>query len=582
MNRKSGPNVTMIIIILVVVIGGVVAYLYSQPETVAVETTATPAAPPVALADLAADLRTDYPQLAELLNNPELESVYKDFYITYFNLGEEAALAMARQRGLLNENDDVVMTLVLDSPEAAAPLISQLEAEGVVVAGNYQELVDIVIPTSLILEQVEAGNTELIVERLSGLDHVIALRLPQLLTVQAGDAVGQGVEVTHADQWHAQGITGQGVKVGILDLGFARYESFLGTELPQQVVVQTFGNPTQFGVQVHGTAVAEIVHAMAPDAELYLAYFDGSPVTMAQAVDWLLSQGVDIISNSTSISGTTPMDGSGFVAELADKAKAAGVLWVSAAGNRADEHYRGVFRDSDGDTLHEFAPGVSGLPFSMKAGVGTNLILSWNDWAAFNQDYDLILYDKSGNLLAKSENFQGGQPGQGPFEVIFYRFPASDTYLLAVQNRGGQTRGDALLDLFVYNSTLPPEYQVGEGSLGTPADARGAFTVGAVNWANDVLEPYSSQGPTRDGRIKPDMVAPSAVKSAAYAPSIFDGTSAATPHISGAAALILQADPAYTPDEVINLLTNQAIKLGDGSLSNQFGAGRLNLGAGPP
>jgi subtilisin family serine protease len=122
---------------------------------------------------------------------------------------------------------------------------------------------------------------------------------------------------------------------------------------------------------------------------------------------------------------------------------------------------------------------------------------------------------------------------------------------------------------------------VAEASLGTPADARGAFTVGAVHWSDDSLEPYSSQGPTSDGRIKPDLVGPSAVKNASYAPSIFDGTSAATPHVAGAAALILQAFPDFTPTDLVNLLQSRAIKLGQPELNNQFGAGRLNLGHSP-
>jgi subtilisin family serine protease len=151
---------------------------------------------------------------------------------------------------------------------------------------------------------------------------------------------------------------------------------------------------------------------------------------------------------------------------------------------------------------------------------------------------------------------------------------------LAIQNRESKARGDATLDLFVYNGQLPPEYQVA-ASLGTSADAIGAFTVGAVKWSNDMLEPYSSQGPTNDGRVKPDLVAPSAVKSASYAP-FFDGTpGAAISHVAGAAALTLQAFPAYTPDQIANPLENWAIKLSETLPNNQFGAGRLNLGHSP-
>lgn len=537
--------------------------------------------PPPSLAEIAAEVRADYPELADLLENPELGSVYKDFYLAYQQGGQETALALARQRGILNESDEVVMTLVLDTDDSAA-LVAELEAEGVRVQANYRNKINIAVPVSLIQEQVQAEEPDLIIERISNLDHVIRIELPQKATIKQGVIFGQGVNVTLASEWHARGFTGKGIKIGVLDLGFGGYKDLLGRELPENVTVEVFGDDYAFNSEVHGTACAEIIHEMAPDAELYLAYYDGSDVAMGLAVEWLINQGVDIISNSTGSNGLTPMNGTGFAAELVNAAHDAGVFWVNAAGNEADVHYRGKFTDSNNDTIHEFSPDSEVLPFiPFGPGVQTQIILSWNDWDAVNQDYDLGLFDKEGNLLGKSEEPQEGKAGQLPIEGFIYEFEDNEVYLLVIQNFEGRARGDATFDLFINGGLMHPDFTVADHSLSSPSDAQGSFAVGAVHWSDDALEPYSSNGPTADGRTKPDMSAPSVVDSASYAPEAFDGTSAAAPHVSGAAALVLQAFPEFGPDEIAAFLQERAIDLGPSGPDNAFGVGRLNLGEPP-
>ncbi len=569
---------------------GIVGYAISQGASLPGVETATPTpgvafdlpnlkiTPPPSLDTLAAAVRKEYPELADLLENPELGTVYKDFYLAYQQGGPEAAKALARQRGILNDKEQIIITLILDTEDSAA-LQKELEAEGVIIVASYGNQVNIAIPMALIEEQIKAENPDLILTRISNLDHVIRLELPTRANPkQQGGTQGQGVNVTQADKWHEQGITGQGVKVGVLDLGFGGYEQLLGTELPENVVIKAFGDPYNLDEEVHGTACAEIVHEMAPDAELYLAYYDGSDAAMGEAVEWLMSQGVDIITNSTGSNGTTPMDGSGFAAELVDKARNAGIFWVNAAGNEADVHWRGPFNDSDGNNIHEFSPDNELLPFMAPAGYPVQIVLSWDDWQNIDQDYDLILTTRDGDILATSEETQDGQRGREPIEGFDYEFDEEGVYALAIQNYEGNARGDATFDIFINGGLIHPDFAMPERSLSSPSDARGAFAVGAVNWADDVLEPYSSQGPTADGRLKPDLAAPSVVDSASYAPEAFNGTSAATPHVAGALALILQLFPDFTPDDLTQFLDDRAKDLGDPGPDNQFGAGRLNLG----
>jgi len=110
-------------------------------------------------------------------------------------------------------------------------------------------------------------------------------------------------------------------------------------------------------------------------------------------------------------------------------------------------------------------------------------------------------------------------------------------------------------------------------TISTPGAAEKAITVGASD-KEDELAYFSSKGPTLDLRVKPDVVAPGVDIIAPRANNTTmgypynnyyteaSGTSMATPHVAGAAALILQAHPDWTPEEVKNALISTADDLG--------------------
>ncbi|SFD11042.1 S8 family serine peptidase [Bacillus sp. UNCCL81] len=125
-----------------------------------------------------------------------------------------------------------------------------------------------------------------------------------------------------------------------------------------------------------------------------------------------------------------------------------------------------------------------------------------------------------------------------------------------------------------------------EGSIGSPGAADAALTIGAVDKA-DKIAPYSSRGPRLgDGGLKPDLSAPgtdivaarsglSRLGSGSYLS--MSGTSMATPHVAGAAAILLQKHPEWNGTQLKEALMNTSKRLDYSPY--YIGTGRLDIPA---
>ncbi|MBN1261055.1 MAG: hypothetical protein JXB35_10280 [Anaerolineae bacterium] len=137
--------------------------------------TATPTPPPPTPTLTLEQLAALYPELAAVLNDPELSAVYKDLLVAYEQGGEPALIAAAQQRGLLTPEGDLYMRLVLDTEDPTS-VVSQLEAAGVKVIRTSGNQVDIGVPLALL--QAQGGQPGAFLTQLTQLQNVIGVQPP--------------------------------------------------------------------------------------------------------------------------------------------------------------------------------------------------------------------------------------------------------------------------------------------------------------------------------------------------------------------------------------------------------------------
>jgi hypothetical protein len=415
---------------------------------------------------------------------------------------------------------------------------------------------------------------------LNALPSNVVARLPY--PHQAVAVTGQGVAITGAADMQAVGNNAAGIKVGVIDLGFGSLSAAQASgDLPPTGSNLTITDYTGTGTggTSHGTNVAEIVHDMAPGASLYLAKI-ANEVQLGQALDDMAAAGVKVINHSVAWYAAAFYDGTGPICDIANSADTKGVQWVNAMGNSRLQHYLGTFTDSNADLRHEFSTGQDYNTISLTSGSAVSLILNWNAYPTTTIDYDLYLYDgnpdSGGVVVASSLNRQSGKGPSYfpyPYEAIDYTPTSTGTYYIVVK-KANASQANRALTLFSTGPNLVTRTTA--SSLLQPADCAKVIGVGAVD-LSDNAESFSSEGPTTDGRAKPEIAAPDRVQTSLS--SSFAGTSAASPHATGAAALLLANNPSMTPAQLRAALPLAVKDVNAAGFDYRTGSGRISLDA---
>jgi subtilisin family serine protease len=483
----------------------------------------------------------------------------------------DAARTEAMTRGLRVSADDRVTLLLEPVRGKSASEISRrpLETLGARVESTSRSWVRVSVPISRLPSLVNHPDVAAVVE-------------PAIPHIDVADGLGlrvsEAVAITGADEWQQSGWRGAGVRVAIIDLGFAGFTAArTAGELPSNTIGVDFTNTGLQTGTSHGTGVAEHVADMAPAAQLYLLKV-GDQLDLQNAVDYLRANSIRIANHSVGWVNASYYDGTGFFSNLIDHSRNVdGVFWVISAGNSAKRHWRGTWTDNDGDGWLEFVNGDEGLGIT-SASARPCIYLNWNQYGNSVTNLDLVVRRSNGTQVAASTAAQGGT--RRPAESLCFNYVSADApYTIAVKRVSGTTTG---LDMTIHSFHNDLEHKVAASAFMDPAAAHGAFTVGAVNqsaWnqSNPATEPFSSRGPTNDGRIKPDLTGPDGTTSLTYGTRGAYGTSFSSPTVAGAAALILSRDVTLTADELEDALRFSARDVGTQGNDSTYGSGLLEL-----
>jgi hypothetical protein len=503
----------------------------------------------------------------------KLSSELNTLYQKYIN--REPFAAFADQTGLRLENNMVEVTILLEKNfQIDQAYLDQLKLFGIQIKASAPHSLFVQIPLSLLTA---------IIDRFPG---IVQIRRP--LRPKEHAVTSEGVVLMNADTWHSAGHEGAGVKVAVIDGGFSQLtEAQAAGDIPSSYTSYDFtGDGLQTGSS-HGTAVSEAIYDVAPQAELYL-YKIGTFTDFENAKDACIANGVHIVNHSMGwFNAGGYYNGYGYVCDIASDAIAHHILWVNSAGNSAEAHYRADF-NGDTNNYHLFGSGninpIGPEPayvYLHNKGDVVNVTLNWDNYPTTDQDYDMHLYRLVGqtwNHVVSSIDRQNGSIP--PEEHIYHVNNFKDAkYGLVVEKYSATGNADFTL----FSLELGLSYHTASSSITDPASVTDVITVGAIdriNYDSGPQEAFSSQGPTTDGRIKPDIMAPDNCISFAY--GYWIGTSLSSPHTAGICAVIKSSSPGYSNTQIKNYLyTDAAIDLGDAGKDNIYGWGKIGLSDSP-
>jgi PKD repeat protein len=515
-----------------------------------------------------------------------------------------------------------------------AALLDDLNRLGLLNGALYKNLVSGLLPVAAINQAVALASLRSISAAIAPVNNAGSV-------TSQGDSALRALAGRNTYSVDGTGVTVGVLSDSYDSLGGAAADVVSG-DLPAGVQV-IGGESTYCGTVVfcidEGRAMAQIVYDMAPGVDILFHTGLATKADYASAILSLAAAGADVIVDDL-LYLNEPMFQDGIVAQAVDTVTAGGVAYYSAAGNAGDASYEAAFEDSGeifciefflpiGDCdpiyervgiMHDFNPGPGvDLYQSVTVPIGSTLTvaLQWDQpfgGAGARNDHDIVLLDQTGGIYFEISANDNVVTGEG-WEVLqfqnheFVGYGTAFNLIITYDDVDSLEPPASLVKMVVFgsNSTLN-EFQTNSATLFGHANAEGAAAVGAAFFADTpafgidppVLEPYSSRGGTpilfaSNGsplgspviRSKPEMTAVDGVNTTFFFNDThgndgiddFFGTSAAAPHAAGIAALLLQAQPGSTPQQLNAALQGSAIDMNLAGFDHDSGYGLIQANA---
>lgn len=450
-------------------------------------------------------------------------------------------------------------------------------------------------------------------------------------TLNIGSVTSQGDKAQFSDKVKKMGVNGFTTKVGVLSDSYNNLggegSGVASGDLPGVGNPNGFETPVEIlldlssGGSDEGRAMAEIVHDVAPGAEIaFHTAFLGQPA-FAQGIINLANNGCDVIVDDIGYF-TAPFFQDGIVAQAADIVSNAGIPYYSSAGNSADQSYESEFRDGGtyelrdffsgavlGEyVLHDFDPGA-GVDVFQTVTIPTGsrsfiLSLQWDDpfasvcagcpGADTDLDVFLALVDNDLNSMFIYPYVANTGGDAVEFFSLNNGGPPAQAYLVIGKWTGapGPNPNPGKIKYIDFGFGSNPEYNTFSSTIFGHSNAENTISVGAVRYdrtpafgfSPPIREVFSSVGGTEilfdkagnrispEVRLKPDVSAPQGTNTTFFGfdyegdgfPNFF-GTSASAPHAAALGALMIEAqgNTMVNSDNIENIIEATAIDMVD-------------------